>query len=143
MLIPAAAVSYASLTVLATEPRVETLVIALLAVVPSAAGAARWTLLSGARLDGATLVVHGLLWSRRIPLSSIRRVSKGYAAVYWVTKAGRRRVTPLTPFWSNPRPVEFVTQYNSRMINAIRSWFRDAQRGRGPGVGSDGSGPTG
>lgn len=127
MIVPAAVLTYASLNVLIRHPGPETFVLALLFVVPSVAGALRWILVAGASRVEHTLIVRGLIWSRRIPLNAIQRVSKGYSTVYWETSSGQRRATPLTAFWSKPRPAEFITEYNNQRINSIRAWFREEQ----------------
>lgn len=84
--------------------------------------AVRWFGFAGARKDKDDLVVTGPLWSRRIPLAHVDRVSFGYVAVTWHTRRGKRRWTPITPLWSKPRPLEVVTRHSNNKVMTIRSW---------------------
>ena len=81
--------------------------------------AMRWFLVAGAECANGTLIVRGLLWSRRIPRSQIEKITKGYVFVWWRTPRGHRRVSAMTAFWSRPNPVESVTKYNNDPINSI------------------------
>src|SRR5215218_6787088 len=48
-------------------------------------------------LDDSAIAVHGYLWSRRIPADVVAGISL-LPAIRWVSKRGRRRWTPITPF---------------------------------------------
>ena len=85
---------------------------------------ARWLLLAGVRRSRETIVVHGVLWSRRIRLAQIDKVSKGYVAVYWRARTGQMIITPVTALWSRPRPLPMVTRYSNHAVDAIREWVR-------------------
>ena len=91
----------------------------------------RWFGFAGARRVGDALVVTGVLWSRRVPLYRIDRVTTGYVFVVWRTSRGRRRWTPVTALWSKPRPLDFVTRYSNRNVRTIRDWVRDAGAAKG------------
>lgn len=88
--------------------------------------AVRWIGFAGARRLGDTLII---LWSRRIPLRRIDRVTAGYVFVVWRTRRGGWRWTPITSLWSKPRPLDFVTRYSNRNVRAIRGWAKDAVAG--------------
>ncbi|MFJ3489911.1 hypothetical protein [Leifsonia aquatica] len=88
--------------------------------------AVRWFGFAGARRLGDTLIVSGILWSRRIPLRRIDRVTTGYVFVVWRTRRGGWRWTPITSLWSKPRPLDVVTRYSNRNVRVIRGWVKDA-----------------
>jgi len=88
--------------------------------------AVRWFGFAGARRLGDTLIVSGILWSRRIPLRRIDRVTTGYVFVVWRTRRGGWRWTPITSLWSKPRPLDVVTRYSNRNVRVICGWVKDA-----------------
>lgn len=84
--------------------------------------AVRWELVAGVRRSGHQIVVAGVLWSRRIRLDRIDKISKGYVAVHWHTRRGRPMVTPITALWSKPRPLPIVTGHSNHAVDVIRGW---------------------
>lgn len=124
VLVPGIVVSAAGFSVWANSPSSATL--ALMLVGGSLYGAVRWVAFAGVSRRGDILLVSGLVWSRRIPLRQIDRVTKGYVTVHWHSRNGHRVATPVTALWSEPRPMEIVTQYSNERVNEIRSWVRSA-----------------
>jgi hypothetical protein len=126
MLVPGACVSAAGLGVWLQSPSYSAALVALVFCGGSLYGAVRWIVFAGASRDGDTLVISGLVWSRRIPLRQVDGVTKGYVTVHWHSRNGRRIATPVTALWSKPRPIEFVTRYSNARVNTIRSWVQAA-----------------
>jgi hypothetical protein len=124
MLLPGFVVSAAGVITWSNSPTAGGAVFAVVLVAVSALGAVRWLAFAGVTRRGETILVRGLVWSRRIPLRQIDRVTKGYVAVHWHSRSGHRVVTPVTALWSKPRPIEIVTRYSDNNVNVIRGWIR-------------------
>jgi hypothetical protein len=118
---PAGVVAYAGIGAWIEQPTDAGGAIAVTALLLCSAAAIRWIFFSGAERIGDTLVVHALFGSRRIPLRQIQRITSGYAYIRWASGKGHRRITLLTPFWSDPNPLEFVTRYNDETLSLIHS----------------------
>ena len=87
----------------------------------------RWVFFMGVRRDGASLVVTGAFWSRRIPLAQIERVTDFHVFVWWRTRAGLRIFTPLAAFSAREGSVEIVARRNRWAITQIRQWVEQEQ----------------
>ena len=82
----------------------------------------RWVFFMGVRRDGAHLVVTGAWWSRRIPLSQVERITDLTVFIWWRTRTGRRRFTPLVAFTAQEGSIEIVARRNRWAIAEIRQW---------------------
>ena len=96
----------------------------------------RWTFFMGVRKNGQSMVVTGALWSRRIPLAQIERVTDFHVFVWWRSRSGLRMFTPLVAFSAQEGSVEVVAQRNRWAIARIRQWVEQERLNQGP-TGSD------
>ncbi|HWU21169.1 MAG TPA: hypothetical protein VN088_06575 [Nocardioides sp.] len=96
----------------------------------------RWMFFMGVRKDGESMVVTGALWSRRIRLAQIERVTDFHVFVWWRTRLGLRMFTPLVAFSAQEGSVEVVAQRNRWAIAQIRQWVEQERLNPGP-AGSD------
>jgi hypothetical protein len=97
-----------------------------LGLVPAGAALA----LRGYRLrvqyDDQRLTVHGLLRSRRIPITAVEHVDD-WPAVQWRTARGRSRWTPLLAF-GHPGAFARVRRHNRAAVHQLRQWIRRPSR---------------
>ncbi|MBN9632734.1 MAG: hypothetical protein J0I18_19365 [Actinobacteria bacterium] len=82
----------------------------------------------GVRRDGAFLVATGALWSRRIPLARIERVTDFNVFMRWRTRSGIRVFTPLVAFSAQEGSIEYVASRNRWAIAQIRHWVEQEQK---------------
>ena len=94
----------------------------------------RWIFFMGVRRDGTSLVVSGSLWSRRIPLDRIERVTDFYVFVWWRTRFGARVFTPLLGFTAREGTLESVARKNAAAISIIRAWVIEEHGSPSPQV---------
>lgn len=92
----------------------------------------RWMFFMGVRRDGESMVVTGALWSRRIRLAQIERVTDFQVFVWWRTRSGLRMFTPLAGFSAREGSVEAVARRNSWAIAQIRQWVGQERLSQGP-----------
>ncbi|MFE4468677.1 hypothetical protein ACFRFH_07650 [Leifsonia sp. NPDC056824] len=85
----------------------------------------RWMFFMGVRRDRAVLVATGAIWSRRIPLARIERVTDFHVFVRWRTRSGIRVFTPLVAFSAQEGSIESVANRNRWAIAQIRRWVQE------------------
>jgi hypothetical protein len=129
MLLPTGIIAYAAVNAWLEHPTDDQAAVGSVVVALCLGAAMRWTVFAGAKRVGEDLVVLAMFGSRRIPLDRIQRVYSGYAYLTWKSRGGRTRLTWLTPFWSNPNPLESVTKYNNSQLRIIRSWAAESREG--------------
>jgi len=128
VLVPIAILVGASFSVWIARPSAGSLfVFAIIALVGIYAGV-RWAALSGVRLVNQSILITRLLWSRKVPLERVSKVTKGYVAIHWRTASGKSIVSPVTALWSKPRPVQIITDYSNAAVDVIRAWTNQRPR---------------
>jgi hypothetical protein len=99
---------------------------AAVAVLICALIAGRWILFAGAVCSDSHLRVRGLLWSRRIRRDAILSLSTDYVFVRWRNRWGRVVYSPMSPFWSEPNALWFVSEYNHGVLQTISDWVQSS-----------------
>lgn len=75
-----------------------------------------------------TMTVKGYLWSRKIPKSAIRSVTR-FPAVRWRDETGRMRWSPLVGFMQG-NTLPFVERRSEGGEAELRRWLRKGHSGR-------------
>ncbi|MEN2736799.1 hypothetical protein ABCS02_03315 [Microbacterium sp. X-17] len=132
MLLPTGVVSISFIAALQQNFNAGGVTVAAVFILASLYVAARWVLFAGIRRHGDRVIVTGMLWSRRIPLRQVDRVTGDYSSIHWHTRSGLRLITPLSALWSKPHPVQNVTQYNNKQLSMLREWVREAKKAGAP-----------
>jgi hypothetical protein len=80
----------------------------------------------GVVLEDDHIVVRGLLYSRRIPISSITSVTY-LPAVKWKSASGRSHWTPVSALMAAPRNTDASVNKMLASADDLRFWVRDHQ----------------
>ncbi|MBN9632568.1 MAG: hypothetical protein J0I18_18490 [Actinobacteria bacterium] len=132
VLLPTGVLSISSIAVLQQNFNAGRVFVAIAFISASLYVAVRWILFAGIRRHGDRVIVTGMLWSRRIPLRQVDRVTGGYSSIHWHTRSGFRLITPMGALWSKPHPLPDVTEYNNKRLTILREWVREANKAGAP-----------
>ena len=72
-------------------------------------------------LEDDSVLIRGLLWSRRIPRAAITGVSN-LPAVRWRDQAGRGHWSPILWMMTGGRTLEFINRHNREQLKRLRKW---------------------
>ncbi len=136
ILIPCGLVVGGAVTAWLASPTRSGLDVAIIIFLMCAYVIVRWMFFMGVRRDGAFLVVTGALWSRRILLSRIERVTDFTVFVWWRTRSGLRMFTPVVAFTAQEGAIEFMARRNRWALAHIRQWVEEDRMASALGEGA-------